>query len=101
MQVLCILWQIDPLLDKDLEINNWTRADAMEQRGKHASTTRVLLFETVCRNPLLGSRNSWTTTMERGVSMWSVPRNYLENWGDSVSCQLRAESCMGSCEERT
>jgi hypothetical protein len=34
-----ILWSTDPLLGKDLETNNDTRAVAMQRRGKHGSTT--------------------------------------------------------------
>jgi hypothetical protein len=36
-----VLWRIGPLLCKDLEINNQTTADAMQQRDKHTSTTIV------------------------------------------------------------
>jgi hypothetical protein len=84
---LHILWHIDPLLGKDLETKKDTTAIAMQQRGKHTSTTIEILLGTVLCNLLLGSCNSWTTTMEMEVfSMWSVPRSYLEdNWGDRVS----------------
>jgi hypothetical protein len=80
------LWRIEPLLGKDLETNNETTAVAMRRRGKHASTTELLLEMVLC-NQLLGSYNSWTITMETGVfSMWSVPRSYFEDsWGDPVS----------------
>jgi hypothetical protein len=62
-----ILWHVDALLGKDLKTNNETTAVAMQQRGKHASTTIELLLETV-------------------FSMWSMPRSYLEdNLGDPVS----------------
>jgi hypothetical protein len=71
--VLYLLWRIDPLLGKDLEINNETTAVAMQQRGKHASTTTELLLETV-------------------FSTRSVQRAHKEeNWGDLVSSQLRVE----------
>jgi hypothetical protein len=85
-----VLWRIDPLLGKDLGTDEIT-AVAMQQRGKHASTTIRLLLETVLCKPLLGSCNSWTTTMETWVfPMWSLPRSYLEdNWSDPVSSQLR------------
>jgi hypothetical protein len=54
----------------------------MQQRGKHTSTTIKLLLEIVLCNPLLGTCNSWTTTMENGVfSMCSVPWSYLEDTG--------------------
>jgi hypothetical protein len=88
--LILILWHIDPLLGKDLETNNETTAVAIQRRGKHASTTIVLLLETELCNPLLSSCNNCTTTMETGVfSSWSVPRSYVEdNWGDPVSCQL-------------
>jgi hypothetical protein len=62
-----ILWRIDTFIGKNLETNNETEAVAMQRRGKHTSTTIELLLETVLRNPLLGSCNSWTTTMEMGV----------------------------------
>jgi hypothetical protein len=39
----------------------------MQRHGKHASTTIELLLETMLCNPLLGSCNSWTTTMETEV----------------------------------
>jgi hypothetical protein len=39
----------------------------MQWRSKYASTTIQLLVETVLCNSLLGSCNSWTTTMETGV----------------------------------
>jgi hypothetical protein len=42
-----LLWRIDQLLDKDLETNNQTTAVAMQQRGKRAPTTIVLLLETM------------------------------------------------------
>jgi hypothetical protein len=82
-----ILWRTDPLLGKDLETNNEKTVVALQRRCKHASTTLELLLETVVCNPLLGSCNSWTTTMEAGVfSMCSVPWSYLEgNWGDPVN----------------
>jgi hypothetical protein len=58
------MWHIDPLICKDLERNNETKAVAMQWRGKHASTIIELMLETV-------------------FSMWSVLRSYLEdNWGD-------------------
>jgi nicotinate-nucleotide pyrophosphorylase len=47
------LRRTDALLDKDLERNNDTTTDAMLQRGKHASTTRVTVekgvMQTVAR----------------------------------------------------
>jgi hypothetical protein len=60
---LCIiLWHIVPLLGKVLETHSETTAIAMQQHGKHASTTIELLLEMV-------------------FSMWSMPRSYLEdNW---------------------
>jgi hypothetical protein len=86
------LWCIDLLLGKYLGTNNETLAVAMQLRGKHATTTIEILLETVLRNPLLSSWNSWTTTTEMGVFfMWFVPRSYLEdNWGNPVGCQLKA-----------
>jgi hypothetical protein len=63
LHILCILWHKDPLLGKDLEINNETTAIAMQRHDNHTSTTRELLLETV-------------------FSAWSVPSSYLENnWG--------------------
>jgi hypothetical protein len=56
--------RIDPLLGRDLETNNETKPVAMQQRGKHATTIIQLPLETVLRNLLLGSCNSWTTTRE-------------------------------------
>jgi hypothetical protein len=98
--ILCI----DSLLGKDLESNNEITAVAMQQHGKHASTSIDLLLETVLCNPLLGSCNTWTTTIETGVfSMLSVLWNYLEeNRGTQlvVSCQLRVEFCTGGYEDR-
>jgi hypothetical protein len=40
---------------------------------------------------------------ENGMfSVWSVPRNYLEdNWSHPVSCQLRVKFCTRGCENRT
>jgi hypothetical protein len=67
--VLCIrniVWRTDSLLGRDLETNNETTAVAMQQHGKHAFTTIELLLEMVLCNPLPGSCNSWTTTMETG-----------------------------------
>jgi hypothetical protein len=63
-----LLWRIDPMLDKDLETNNETTTAAMQQRGKHASTTIQLLLETVFYN--------------RSVQIGSKE----DNWGDPVSC---------------
>jgi hypothetical protein len=82
ISILKILWRVDPLLGKDLETNKETTAVVMKRRSKHASTTEELLLEVVLYNPLLGSCNSWTTTIETGVfSIGSVPRSYLEdNW---------------------
>jgi hypothetical protein len=66
-----------PVIGRNLETNNETTAVAMQQRGKHASTTTELLLKTVLCNPLLGSCNSWTTTMKTGLfSMWSMPGSY-------------------------
>jgi hypothetical protein len=65
-----ILWPIDLLLGKILEINNEKSAVAMQWCGKHASTIIELLLETV-------------------FSTRSVQRGYKEdNWGDPVSCCL-------------
>jgi hypothetical protein len=52
------------MLGKDLEINDERTAVAMQHRGEHVSKIIELLLETVLCNPLLGSCNSWTTTME-------------------------------------
>jgi hypothetical protein len=41
------MWRIDPLLGKELETNNETTDVAVQQRGKHASTTVEFLLETV------------------------------------------------------
>jgi uncharacterized membrane protein len=59
-----ILWHIDPMLDKDPETNKTT---AMQRHGKRASATIELLLEMVVYNPLLGSCNSWATTVASGV----------------------------------
>jgi hypothetical protein len=81
-----ILWRIGPLIGKDLETNDETTAVAMQRRGKHAYTTIEFLLETMLCNPLLGSCNSSTTTMEMRVfSVWPMPTSYLDNWGDPVS----------------
>jgi formate/nitrite transporter FocA (FNT family) len=70
------MWHMDPLLGKDLETHNEIKVVAMQQHGKHASTTMELLLETVLCNLLLGSCSSWITTVEMGVfSMWSMPRS--------------------------
>jgi hypothetical protein len=72
------VWRIDPLLGKDLETSNKTTAIAMQQHGKHACMTIEVLLEMIC-NRLLGTCDSWTATLEKGVfSMWSVLRSYLE-----------------------
>jgi hypothetical protein len=94
-QNLIILWRIDPLLGKDLETNEIT-AVAMQRSGTHASATIDLLLETVLCNLLLGSCNSWSTTMETSLfPMWFVSRSYLEgNWSNPVSCQLSVESLV-------
>jgi hypothetical protein len=61
-----VLWCIDQLLAKDFETNKETTAVAMQQRGKHASTTTELPLETV-------------------FPTRSVQRGYKEdNWGDPV-----------------
>jgi hypothetical protein len=36
------MWGIDPLLEKDLEMNNETTVVVMKLRDKHASTTELL-----------------------------------------------------------
>jgi hypothetical protein len=121
-----MMWRMHSLLGRGFEIDE-TTAFAMQERGKHASTTIELLLETVSFNPLLGSCNNWPTTMEIGVfSSWFVPRSYLEdNWGYPRSCQftwkpvkrrlggwcemaaslggsqLSEEFCLGCCEVRT
>jgi hypothetical protein len=41
------MWCIDLLLGKNLETNSKTTAVAMQEHGKHASTTIELLLETV------------------------------------------------------
>jgi hypothetical protein len=81
------------LLGNDLKTNTETTVVVMQQSGKHDSTIELLL-ETVLCNPLLGSCNSWTTTMETGVSvMSSIPRSYLEdNWGDPVRRHSRVKA---------
>jgi hypothetical protein len=74
------MWRIDPLLGKDLETNK--TFVAMQRRSKHASTIIQLLLVTV-----LGSYNSWPTTMETGV-FYVVRANELSlrQLGDPVSC---------------
>jgi hypothetical protein len=72
-----ILWRIDGLLGKDLETKKETTAVAMQRRGKHVSTTIVLLLETV-------------------FSTRSVQRSYLDdNWGGPVSSRMRVQFCTG------
>jgi hypothetical protein len=68
----------------------------MQSHGKHASTTIELLLETVLCNLLLGSCNSWTTTLEMGIFFTrSVQRGYKkDNCGDPVSRK-------SACEEKT
>jgi hypothetical protein len=53
-----LLWCIDPLLGKDLEMNNEPTPVAMQWHGKHTSTMIELLLEMVLCNALLGSCNS-------------------------------------------
>jgi hypothetical protein len=74
---ILLLWRIDPLLGKDLDRDNEIRAVAMQQRGKHASTTRELLSEKMLCNRLLGSCNSWTTTMETEMFSYVVRADEL------------------------
>jgi hypothetical protein len=79
-----VFWRIEPLIGNDLETDSETTAVAMQQRGKHASATIELMLERMLCNPLLGNCNSWNTAMETGeVSMWSVPRSYLEDTLDN------------------
>jgi hypothetical protein len=55
-----------------------------------ASTTIELLLETVLCNPLLGSCNSGTTTMEMGVlSVWCVPRVILKTTGGTELVSIK------------
>jgi hypothetical protein len=63
-----ILWHIQcrPIPTQRPQ-NNETTAVDMQWHGKHNSTTKELLLERVLCNPLLGSCNSWTTTMETGL----------------------------------
>jgi hypothetical protein len=56
-----------PLLGKNLNTKNETTGFAMQQCGKHASTTTELRVKTTLCKPLLGSFNSWATTMETGM----------------------------------
>jgi hypothetical protein len=73
------------LLGKNFEKNKETTVVAMQRLSKHASTTVELLLETVLRNLLLGSCNSWTTTMEMVFSIRSVQSGYKEdNLGDQA-----------------
>jgi hypothetical protein len=65
-----ITWHIDSLLGKDLKTNNKTIAVAMQQHGKHTSTTIELLLEIVFS----------TRSMQRG--------HKEDNWGDPVSWGL-------------
>jgi hypothetical protein len=44
---LLVLWRVDPLLGKDLEINDEKTAIDMQRRDKHTSTTIELLTETM------------------------------------------------------
>jgi hypothetical protein len=70
VSLVSVLWRTNPLLGKDPETNNETRAVAIQRRGKHASTKIVLLLGKV-------------------FSIRSVQTSYLEeNWGDPVSRQL-------------
>jgi hypothetical protein len=88
-----VFWKInrtvylDLLLGKNVETNK-TKAIAVQQCGKHSSTTIALLLETVLQvcSPLVGSCNIWTTEMEMGVfSTQSMQNGYKEDsWGDPV-----------------
>jgi hypothetical protein len=60
LKIRLILWRIDPLQSKDLEINNKTTAVTTQRRDKHALTKIELLLEKV-------------------FSVWFTPRNYLED----------------------
>jgi hypothetical protein len=77
------------LLSKDLETNN-------ETSGKHAPTTVELLLEMVLCNPLLGSCNSSTTTMETGFFLCGPCQGVIwKTIGATqlvVSCQLIGSS---------
>jgi hypothetical protein len=64
------------LLGKDLETNE-TRAVAMQQRGKHASTTIELLLETVLCNPLLGRCKKLDCNNGNGGAFYAVPTEDL------------------------
>jgi hypothetical protein len=69
----------------------------------NGATTIELLPETVLCNSLLGSCNSWTTTVERGCFLcgpcWGVALKKI--WAASLGpSQLRVEFCMGGCEDR-
>jgi hypothetical protein len=86
-QTTSILRRTDPLLGRDSK----QTAVLRPLLCNFAVNTPVqqyvdLLLETVLWNPLLGSCNSSTITMETGLfSVWYVPRSYLEdNWGDPV-----------------
>jgi hypothetical protein len=100
-----ILWCTDPLLGKYLETNNETTAIAMQLPGKHASTTIVLLSETVFRTWSVQrgyKEDSWS---ELSAESQPVKRR-LGGWCEmatslGVSFQLRDEFCMGSYEDRT
>jgi hypothetical protein len=75
------------LLGKDLRINNKTTAIAMQQIGKHASTTVGLLLETM-------------------FSSLSVQSGFKEeNCGSQFSGEFRVVSpvkfCMEGCEDGT
>jgi hypothetical protein len=74
---------------------NETAVFVMQWHGRHASTIELLLEMVLC-NPLLGSFNSCTTTLETGMfSTWSVQRCYeKENCGNLVSQKL-------ACGEKT
>jgi hypothetical protein len=74
---------------------NETTAVAMQQRGKHASTTIQLLLETVLCNPLLGSCNSWAATMETGGVFYVVRAEEILKI-EFRSCELRVQCSVGS-----
>jgi hypothetical protein len=96
-----ILWRIEPLPDKDLEINNETRAVAMQRRGKHASTTELLL-ETVfsTRSVQMGYKEDKTQSTESQPVKRRVGGRCEMAASLGVS-QLTVVFCPGGSEDRT
>jgi hypothetical protein len=85
-----IVRRIDPLLDKDLEMNNETTAVDIQRHGKYASTTIRLLLKTV----LSTRRENEEFSILKAVARGRLVKTQQTGKGSAVEISDNVVKCL-------